>query len=48
MPLKKKHRNKIRGKIVFWLVLAAILALMVYVPKKPGGDSKPFIEYELH
>ena len=48
MPLKKKNRNKLRGRIVFWLMAATILALMVYVPKKPDGAAKPFIEYELH
>jgi len=48
MPLYKKHRNKIRSRIVFWLTVAAILALMVYIPKKPDAGAAPFIEYELH
>lgn len=47
MPLKKK--NKIRNRIVFWLTVLIILALMIYVPKKPvGSGGGQFIEYELY
>lgn len=47
MPLKKN--NKIRSRIVFWTTVAIILALMIYVPKKPAKpDGIGFIEYELY
>jgi hypothetical protein len=47
MPLKKKY--KLQGKIIFWTLAVIVLALMIYVPKKPAAkDNARFIEYELH
>ena len=47
MPLKKRH--KIQNRIVFWLTAAIILALMIYVPRRPPAkNGAQFIEYELY
>jgi hypothetical protein len=46
MPLKKK--NKLRGRIIFWLFVAAAVFLMVYVPSRPNDESAEVLEYELY
>ncbi|MDR1027554.1 MAG: hypothetical protein LBL46_04025 [Rickettsiales bacterium] len=46
MPLKKK--NKFRNKVVFWIAMAALLALAFYVPKHPNAGRSGEIEYELY
>jgi hypothetical protein len=46
MPLKKK--NRIRGRVIFWLAVAAAAFLMIYVPKRPNIESAPVLEYELY
>jgi len=44
MPLKKK--NKLRSRIIFWMMLGLILALMIYSPRPPSSGA--MTEYELH
>ncbi|MDR1071632.1 MAG: hypothetical protein LBL21_03250 [Rickettsiales bacterium] len=46
MPLKKK--NKWRGRIIFWLAVAATVFLMVYVPNRPNAGGAEVLEYELY
>ncbi|MDR3208642.1 MAG: hypothetical protein LBT45_02215 [Rickettsiales bacterium] len=46
MPLKK--RNKLKGRIIFWLLVAAAVFLMIYVPKRPNIENAPVLEYELY
>ena len=47
MPLKKK--NYLRNRIIFWTLVATIVILMIYVPKKPSGtNAENLVEYELY
>lgn len=45
MPLKKK-KYKYRGRIIFWVLVCLIAALMIYAPKKPSGEIQ-FVEIDL-
>jgi hypothetical protein len=46
MPLRKK--NRIRGRVIFWLAVAAAVFLMIYVPNRPDAGGAEVLEYELY